>query len=625
MGALRESSGGRGAVRGLPNSNARNSLRSEEGMGMKRNSTDMQLIQRRRTSGTASEHENGFAKNARRSTARERHSIYSGADEIAGLEVAIEADAEMKQEEQEAAAEEQKERFDVSEIPASWALLIPLVSVFFMLYVLQTFAFDMMKRNGLPWKGEERPPELSPDEIAKMTNREEQKKYEELARLYESVPDKAMWALSQDIPGYLAMCFVIYLPCKKTIWDLSGRQILHAMLIGPADLAAQVLSKTGLALTSPALYTIFSSGGSILFTALAARFIVRKRFNLLMWIGLLVMIGGVGLYGSDKASSSTGADYWDFCLGTILILLGSVADGFTFVLTEKFSNDGKDEIPGPLLTGIMGFTNLMLLLVWQCAWVLPRFDAYITKPMAWIQKKAILRGESDEGLEAGERIARVGRAENILAGFLFLFIAGVLVRAATMYMLKQVGAVTFVVIKMMKIVAVVFLSSPAMAWVSWSWWPEIQKHNWKTITGAALVTLGVGIYSYAKIRQKHLDAKSEDEKKEEQDDVEALNLDEDGQDLDAGSFLDHDVESAGELKLASASSDDLRLEKMKMRVSGRSSNRSSVLSLMKGDLPARRGAKETIDREDETADVVNVAMASEARVAPFNRPREFGV
>ena len=84
MGALRESSGGRGAVRGLPNSNARNSLRSEdEGMGMKRNSTDMQLIQRRRrSSGTASEHENGFAKNARRSTARERHSIYSGADEI---------------------------------------------------------------------------------------------------------------------------------------------------------------------------------------------------------------------------------------------------------------------------------------------------------------------------------------------------------------------------------------------------------------------------------------------------------------------------------------------------------------------------------------------------------------
>lgn len=100
--------------------------------------------------------------------------------------MAIEADAEMKQEEQEAAAEvEQKERFDVSEIPASWAFLIPLVVVFFMLYVLQTFAFDMMKRNGLPWKGEEKPPELSPEEIAKETDAKVRAEKEELAGLYD--------------------------------------------------------------------------------------------------------------------------------------------------------------------------------------------------------------------------------------------------------------------------------------------------------------------------------------------------------------------------------------------------------------------------------------------------------
>ncbi|CAD7937079.1 unnamed protein product [Amoebophrya sp. A120] len=436
---------------------------------------------------------NQHLRQRRSSQHHQRLSVYSGADEITNLEGVIETAKEIEDERKEHALEieeadhEQGEsniannmspsaRMDVSEIPASWCFLIPMVTIFFTLYILQTFAFHMMKKNGLPWKGSSK----------------------------EGAPPEQMWALAQDIPGYLAMCFVIYLPCKKTIWDLTGCQIFRAMIIAPADLVAQVLAKNGLAKTSPALYTIFSSGGSIFFTALAARFIMGKKANWLMWFGLLVMITGVGLYGGAMASiASNGSGMGDFMLGSILILLSSVADGVTFVLIEKFSNDGKEEIPGPLLTAIMGFTNLSLLLIWQLAYTLPRFDELIVEPMRWIYANE-------------EPLNTLGKPENLFAGFLFLFMAGIVVRASTMYMLKQLGAVTFVVIKMMKIVAVVFLSSELFSWVSWSWWPDIQKFSVLGTVGASCVTVGVGIYSFAKIKQKKVDSTTDVELEEDE-------------------------------------------------------------------------------------------------------------
>ncbi|CAD7975045.1 unnamed protein product [Amoebophrya sp. A25] len=521
-----------------------------------------------------------------RSRISQRASVYSGADEIVLEEVIDETSS---------GREEKKEKFDISEIPASCGFLIPLVIVFFTLYVLQTFAFSMMKSNGLPWIGEAG---------AKEENLEDKYK----------APPKQMWALTQDIPGYLAMCFVIFLPCKKTIWDLTKGQVFRAMIIAPADLCSQVLAKNGLALTSPAMYTIFSSGGSILFTALAARFIVGKKFNIFMWLGLTVMISGVATYGMSKQGSN--ANIANLVLGTILILIGSVADGVTFVLIEKFSNDGREEIPGPLLTAIMGGTNLLLLLIWQCVYVFPQWDAMFSEPLHYLQLKSVATRYHDyleeaianasylptqraqltsfkTALEAPGVVLRMGEsrttakplgdvlsnvnaaaaglvnsnggnqngtaapspaqgaaasvvagaqssllgpngdllsptgeplnfgphfglAQNILVGFMFLFVAGIIVRASTMYMLKQVGAVTFVVIKLMKIGVMYLLSSPAMGWVNWSWWPKIEAFNWTSFSGAMLVTVGVGLYSAAKIKQKKEDHIKDEEVEEDQ-------------------------------------------------------------------------------------------------------------
>lgn len=102
------------------------------------------------------------------------------------------------------------------------------------------------------------------------------------------------------------MAFVIFLPCKKTIWELRWQLILKACIIGLVDLVGQSLAKNALALTTPALYTVLNSGGSVITTALCARFIVRKKFNVGMWLGMVVILGGVVWYSFAKTAGAGG-------------------------------------------------------------------------------------------------------------------------------------------------------------------------------------------------------------------------------------------------------------------------------------------------------------------------------
>lgn len=125
-----------------------------------------------------------------------------------------------------------KEKFDISDLPPSWGLVIPLLIVFTALFILQTFAFSVLAENGLPYKG-----------VAS-----EKKGAEYTEKYPDGTGNSSMWGFTHELPVYLAMSMMIWLPCKKTVWDLTGRQILKAAVIGLADLIAQVLSKNALAL-----------------------------------------------------------------------------------------------------------------------------------------------------------------------------------------------------------------------------------------------------------------------------------------------------------------------------------------------------------------------------------------
>lgn len=93
----------------------------------------------------------------------------------------------------------------------------------------------------------------------------------------------------------------------------------------------------------------------------------------------------------------------------------------------------------------MGGSNFLILMAWQCVYVLPNWQTVIENPQI-----AIFRYRTEFKNPPIEP-EHAGTIKQITICFIFLFVAGLFVRGATMYLLKQLGAVTFVILKMLKI------------------------------------------------------------------------------------------------------------------------------------------------------------------------------
>lgn len=351
-----------------------------------------------------------------------------------------------------------------------------MLTTFFILYVSQVFVFDIMGSHGIPFRGGVK-------------------------------IDKQPWSLLPEIPNYFAMAMVGFLPCKKTLWQLNRRQVFSAIFVATIDLMAQCLSKTGqVMLDTLTVYIIINSAFSIIFTAVGARCVLGKKLNWGQYLGILIVIGGVVISAYAKAGqkaaeeaiiekdldaqhkkekeAAEAAAEGAYMFGLLLVVLSTVADGVGFVANEKLMNEGVRSIPGTLLCCLIGIWNSSVLLLWQVFYTFPRWDEIITQPLHYLWDHP----DPKHGVETP--IHTYGRADVIFKCILYIFVSGFFCRVATMYLLKHVGAITFVVIKMLKIGAVAVLSVLL---------GREEFDVMKTIA-ASVITFGVGVYSYAKIR-----------------------------------------------------------------------------------------------------------------------------
>lgn len=372
-------------------------------------------------------------------------------------------------------AEEREGMLDISEMKPTPPVLVVMLATFFVLYVSQVFVFDILGSNGIPFRGG-------------------------------GGLDRQAWSLIPEIPNYFAMAMVGFLPCKKTLWQLNRRQVFSAIFVATIDLTAQCLSKTGqVMLNTLTVYIIINSAFSIIFTAVGARCALGKKLNIGQYLGIFIVIGGVVISAfakqqarleeeskiqqmnkeeKDAKEAAEQVAEAAFYFGLILVILSTVADGIGFVANEKLMNEGVRSIPGTLLCCIIGIWNSSVLLLWQVFYTFPRWKEVITDPLDYLWS----RPDPNHGVDTP--IHTYGRADVIFKCVLYIFVSGFFCRVATMYLLKHVGAITFVVIKMLKIGAVAILSV------------LLGKEEFsvmKTIA-ASVITFGVGVYSYAKLK-----------------------------------------------------------------------------------------------------------------------------
>jgi drug/metabolite transporter (DMT)-like permease len=416
--------------------------------------------------------------------------------------------------------------FDLSELPPSKTLLSVLLPLFFVFFVSQTLAFEYMTKHGLPFRGayDSRKPDAKEliDELHSTFWKDR------------ATPHTTYFSFLQELPNYLGMLFLIALPCRKRLSDLTSRQWMYLVGIAVMDLVNQIMAKTALSMTSSAYYTVLNSM-SIVFIAIFSKIFLKYRFHWGQLVGIAILLIGIVVYSVHKWewSSDTGGDAenaaaskhhtLEVVLGSGLILAAALMDGIIFVSVESLMDsnnvEGKAAIPGPLLTGFFGLCNTTLLLIWQAAYTVTRWEDIFTLPVEYLQTvpsyehvmtKYAPSGDAN-GIAWGEKkmsttdlVAHLdevrdedlyfGDVRRIMWCLLFICFASIFARGSTMYMLKHLGALTFVVLKLLKM-GTIGVTTHLLGWKSLCWWSG---------SGSLIVIVGVGVYSWYKIKMKKI-------------------------------------------------------------------------------------------------------------------------
>eukprot|EP00928_Gymnodinium_smaydae_P053079 TRINITY_DN37157_c0_g1_i1.p1 TRINITY_DN37157_c0_g1~~TRINITY_DN37157_c0_g1_i1.p1 ORF type:complete len:438 (-),score=35.55 TRINITY_DN37157_c0_g1_i1:141-1454(-) len=288
------------------------------------------------------------------------------------------------------------------------------------------------------------------------------------------------------LPNYYAMIPVGFLPSKGTLAQMSTQEWKTGCLLSALDLVNQLMSKVGMMYTGPGVYILVNSTG-IIWTVVMSMLVLGKKPTKVQCIGIFLVFLGLCLKVLDSRQKAedclppitdpgavsphainppyaghaplvhhVGEDDSETkrrreMIGIVVIVISSVLDGSTFVLIEKFVK-GPDAIPGPQLTCMQGMFASAALTIWTLC--------YTLSPGPW--SEYIVGGVADR-CDAHEDPSRcVADGGRTVVYCLFgLFFANVFTSSTVWWLLQNVGAVTFVVVKALKIV-LVFLLSHAM-------------------------------------------------------------------------------------------------------------------------------------------------------------------
>lgn len=248
------------------------------------------------------------------------------------------------------------------------------------------------------------------------------------------------------LPNYYAQVPVGFLPSKSSLADMSWRDWRSCMLLACADLVNQLMSKVGLMLTSTAAYILINSSGIIWTVALSAIFLGKKPSKQQLF-GIAVVFCGLCLKLLDTTSDKTPGDAGQELFGITLVIVSSFLDGLCFVLVEKFQK-GPTAIPGPQLTCMQGLTASFVLTAWTLAYTFsgPVWKDYI---LGGVEKSCELSASED---------CIVDHSRHVGYCLYALFAANVFTSSTVWWLLQNVGAVTFVVVKALKIVLVFIMA-----------------------------------------------------------------------------------------------------------------------------------------------------------------------
>uniref|UniRef100_A0A0G4HI37 EamA domain-containing protein n=1 Tax=Chromera velia CCMP2878 TaxID=1169474 RepID=A0A0G4HI37_9ALVE len=282
------------------------------------------------------------------------------------------------------------------------------------------------------------------------------------------------------VPHYLAMIPIGFLPAEKKWSECKWK---GAIIVSVTDIAHQLAEKVGLVYGGSAMYSVVSSS-AIVWTAVAAKWVLGKTFSWTQWAGMYLIVMGLSLLSVNTEFSLQNEEF----IGVIFVVASGILHAMTFVLYEKYMTDEEDKVPGTILTGMMGIISSVALVVWSCVWTLPRLNELFIDPVN----------------------ARGGQWGNVIQVFSLLFATSIARAAVLWWLLEKLGAVSSGLVKGGRVILVVAFSHMFFCSAD-------QKFclTWTKFLSALFCMLGVGVYTIASRKVRAEKEKLEDDSSSE--------------------------------------------------------------------------------------------------------------
>ncbi|OWZ00033.1 hypothetical protein PHMEG_00028864 [Phytophthora megakarya] len=236
------------------------------------------------------------------------------------------------------------------------------------------------------------------------------------------------------------------------------------------DFAGCIFSNVGLSMAGSGLYQVVYSS-VICWSALMSRFILKKVVSKEEWFGIALVTFGLAF--SALGESGSGRDNTVVLMGCFNTLVGAAFYGGNYVTGEYTLKLAERPHPKELCLKI-GAACVAIIAIYQSIFVLPQWDALVTKPIA----------------EAN------GNTTHIVSALVAYTLSQLAHGLTYFVMLSSSGAVTTGIMQSLRAVCVFVISS--MLYCSQQ---ESQCFDTKRGVATMIVVSGVMFYSWAKSQQ----------------------------------------------------------------------------------------------------------------------------
>ncbi|RMX66607.1 hypothetical protein DD238_005046 [Peronospora effusa] len=237
------------------------------------------------------------------------------------------------------------------------------------------------------------------------------------------------------------------------------------------DFAGCIFSNVGLSMAGSGLYQVVYSS-VICWSALMSRFILKKVVSKGEWYGIALVTFGLAF--SALGESGSGRDNTLVLMGCFNTLVGAAFYGGNYVTGEYTLKLAEQPHPKELCLKI-GAACVAIIAVYQSIFVLPDWDALVTKPIADVN----------------------GNTIHIVSALVAYTLSQLAHGLTYFMMLGSSGAVTTGIMQSLRAVCVFVISS--MLYCSRQ---ESQCFDTKRGVATLVVVSGVMFYSWAKSQQK---------------------------------------------------------------------------------------------------------------------------